>query len=602
MLTRGLLPVAILGECGVCRAMSEGGQRCAAHTRPALAAATAAVRAAADEADRDAFFAAQEVWERAAVEYASTPEGLAKLARSAEQANTAGQVDAAALLDSVIRRGQAMREANQEARVVMHAVRLLQDDAPGTGAAQPAPPVRASNASQVIVWDDEDEPGRGWQDHEHADEHPETERGNPTSRTQEEFDTTAWHPGPDGSLSERTATLPITGKRLTPEQAVNEEGLRALINDSEGLFTGSPGLRHEASPGRPGSPITASPDGYAAGTTSTSRVISASARDATSPIASAHTVAGPEVSYEQHTEAHLNLTRTRKAYDEHVEHLEAALAERLDGLSIRELSDPTTGAKVETAGGVNYAQWNKEAAQRDIAAAIAQAQGHDPEQVKTVIGNYTNYAAVDRFRTRELRALGLRADSYATGTQAPRTVNITYTAPTANPPAMNSSVSLTRNLVANRARLDALRRNIGSGGTTLRHVQQAPLADAVRTVAAAKRLQDRYREASERVEDGLIARSTGRPVLTDGPRTGVLHTPQRNRRWDADRTTAALIGHVARQSNVDEATTSSIIGHFRKVAPISSFRVRSLPEDVSVNAHSTWSTPRTRLRWTDPQT
>lgn len=110
----------------VCKSTAEGGQRCSAHTREKMDLKSQAVEKAAAAGDMVALRAAQVEWEEAAAEYASTDKGHTHLAGQAEAALAGGDFDTSALLSTVVRRGEAMRAANQETAALIKAVRLSQ--------------------------------------------------------------------------------------------------------------------------------------------------------------------------------------------------------------------------------------------------------------------------------------------------------------------------------------------------------------------------------------------------------------------------------------------------------------------------------------------
>ena len=80
----------------MCKSRSEGGQRCAAHTRPAYKAAT---------------FGTPE-WDRAAAEYASTPSGAKELEAERELADMHGHIGHWAALGTALREGHNLRITN----------------------------------------------------------------------------------------------------------------------------------------------------------------------------------------------------------------------------------------------------------------------------------------------------------------------------------------------------------------------------------------------------------------------------------------------------------------------------------------------------------
>lgn len=99
----------------MCKSQADGGQRCAAHTRPRFEAATPGTSE----------------WTKAAQEYASTREGHERLSEDADVAELIGDEDGAAALRAAIKRGDALREANAEAARLINTEQKridLQDD------------------------------------------------------------------------------------------------------------------------------------------------------------------------------------------------------------------------------------------------------------------------------------------------------------------------------------------------------------------------------------------------------------------------------------------------------------------------------------------
>ena len=88
----------------MCRSIAEGGQRCAAHTRPAYMAATPGTAE----------------WDDAAAQYASTPEGRRVLQADIEIAERGMDFERAAALGAAVRAGENVRASNQEAARVTH--------------------------------------------------------------------------------------------------------------------------------------------------------------------------------------------------------------------------------------------------------------------------------------------------------------------------------------------------------------------------------------------------------------------------------------------------------------------------------------------------
>lgn len=99
----------------MCKSQAEGGQQCAAHTRPKYEATTPGTRE----------------WTEAAERYASTPEGHERLNEEAEVAELIGNEHEAAALRAALKRGEAIREANAEAARLIDSEQKkvdLQDD------------------------------------------------------------------------------------------------------------------------------------------------------------------------------------------------------------------------------------------------------------------------------------------------------------------------------------------------------------------------------------------------------------------------------------------------------------------------------------------
>ena len=98
----------------MCKSLKEGGQRCAAHTRPKFVAALGAVQGmpvdAAPAKRLDALLALEE----AACQYASTEEGAVSVPEAAAVAQIQGHPDRASLLLAAAERGRSQRLANQE--------------------------------------------------------------------------------------------------------------------------------------------------------------------------------------------------------------------------------------------------------------------------------------------------------------------------------------------------------------------------------------------------------------------------------------------------------------------------------------------------------
>jgi predicted nucleotidyltransferase component of viral defense system len=82
----------------MCRPVSEGGQRCAAHSRPRY----------------ERIQQSDPAWLDVARDYASTPEGHAHVTREANEAREIGDLESEALLRMTLLRGETLRAANAE--------------------------------------------------------------------------------------------------------------------------------------------------------------------------------------------------------------------------------------------------------------------------------------------------------------------------------------------------------------------------------------------------------------------------------------------------------------------------------------------------------
>ncbi len=87
----------------MCKPASEGGQRCAAHSRPRYQRTP---RTSPD-------------WPNVARDYASTPEGHDRLTAEAEEARALGEYDREADLRAALLRGESLRAANAEAARIL---------------------------------------------------------------------------------------------------------------------------------------------------------------------------------------------------------------------------------------------------------------------------------------------------------------------------------------------------------------------------------------------------------------------------------------------------------------------------------------------------
>lgn len=101
----------------MCKAVPEGGQRCAAHGRDHFDSKTKALEAAKASGDVDKVADARVKWEKAAVEYASTDAGHNVMTNRGWQAEENGNDDEAAMYWSLAARGERMQEANRASRL-----------------------------------------------------------------------------------------------------------------------------------------------------------------------------------------------------------------------------------------------------------------------------------------------------------------------------------------------------------------------------------------------------------------------------------------------------------------------------------------------------
>ena len=124
----------------MCKPLSDGGQRCAGHTRTAF---------------ENAVFGT-EAWDRAAAEHAATPAGLGEIEQAAQAALDAGDVHRWAALSSALTRGRGLREANQVAAGMLSSVR---DSRAALAAAQEAAQTYRDAAESLGYYDEDDPTG-----------------------------------------------------------------------------------------------------------------------------------------------------------------------------------------------------------------------------------------------------------------------------------------------------------------------------------------------------------------------------------------------------------------------------------------------------------
>ena len=138
----------------MCTSQADGGQRCAAHTRPAYQAAT---------------FGTAE-WDAAAAAYASTPTGRVELASSLAAAEAAEDIRSAVAFEHALREGARLRERSAAVREALHE------------ANDPAAPVAAVTPQSVSEPSDPDsDPEQGWDSSDEYDT-DEPEEWDPVDR------------------------------------------------------------------------------------------------------------------------------------------------------------------------------------------------------------------------------------------------------------------------------------------------------------------------------------------------------------------------------------------------------------------------------------
>jgi hypothetical protein len=118
----------------MCKSASEGGQRCASGTRDRLNQVAQNVEAIIATGDPTKVAEARDLWVTAAAEYASTDEGRKHFVAQRDASEARGDLDTAAMLNTVVNKGDAMRAANRETAALIAAVRL------GQAAVEPAVP------------------------------------------------------------------------------------------------------------------------------------------------------------------------------------------------------------------------------------------------------------------------------------------------------------------------------------------------------------------------------------------------------------------------------------------------------------------------------
>jgi len=98
----------------MCRSLKEGGQRCAAHTRPKFVAALTSLQELPTDVEPALRLDALLALEEAACQYASTEEGAVSVPEAAALAQVQGHPDRASLLLGAAERGRRQRLAHQD--------------------------------------------------------------------------------------------------------------------------------------------------------------------------------------------------------------------------------------------------------------------------------------------------------------------------------------------------------------------------------------------------------------------------------------------------------------------------------------------------------
>lgn len=136
----------------MCKSVAEGGQRCAAHTRERLKTKATVLETAIGAGDPAKAAVARIEWESAAAEYASTDEGHAYLSDAASRADTSGDADTAAMLSTLVRKGEAIRAANRETSALLAAVKMTSAPVEGyTPAGRPSAAV-VPEGDEMVAW------------------------------------------------------------------------------------------------------------------------------------------------------------------------------------------------------------------------------------------------------------------------------------------------------------------------------------------------------------------------------------------------------------------------------------------------------------------
>lgn len=417
--------------------------------------------------------------------------------------------------------------------------------------------------------------------------------------SKEEFTPTENQPFPEAGVG-FDAQVAWSGPVLTPVQAAANPEVREAAESVEGILTGDlvpvtqvapgAGIPSAVVVGVPAAGI--NPDGLrwtASGTRTAGQVAAAQAQARVYPplpLAHRQEVLG-------------SLNNLQQDLAEHVTAMEHDLARRLDGEGLRSFRDDVTGLTASPVGGVDYRGWNHAEAQAAIADQIAADAGATPEQARAIVTEYAKYASVGRYRTRALRALGLRASTFAEGTPTQRAMELAYDAEPVLPQMRTEGLP---NRLA--AGVPALHQHVSAIGRA-RHINQtSSLPEAVRSYAAAKQMQVRLNGAIAHLEDQVVAdmQAANQRQVSFVAVTGRVYTPGRSRKWhrleEANRAVVAAVS--TRVPGVSAAQTEAVVAKFRDVAPVDSFRVRSLPQiGLDAENYSAMRTPRTRIEWTD---
>lgn len=287
---------------------------------------------------------------------------------------------------------------------------------------------------------------------------------------------------------------------------------------------------------------------------------------------------------EEGVKASLEVRAAADAMREQADLIGADLAERLHDNGIKSIHDGVTGTTLSPHSGYRYRGWDHEGIQSEVENGIAVNRDLDRGQVKAVVDAYTEYAAVDGYRTPALREYGLRAKDYAEGVPGQRSVAVSFPdrddfVPTS---AVGAVLDSSKSIAMMPADAAAARERIAS----------LPLEDAVREYVAVRHTERRLTRIAAGVESDAATK-----IMNEGLDTVAgyrARTTAGGERWDAEALERRLVPRIAEKAGVEPRVAQEVIADFKEVARVGRYKVRGLKAaDLDADEYRS-KTPGTR--------